>query len=145
MSTHVLYLNSVLSARTKVAKTAASAASLATGPAIDPNQRMEDFTIAKEAQMKKRGAEIITVDAYQDSPDQQQQQQGAAATAAAADDGDDDGMYTPKVATWGIFPRPKNISKAYGGGRNIRPGQALETDDQKKKREVGGWVGGWSE
>jgi hypothetical protein len=44
--------------------------------------------------------------------------------------------YKPKVTTWGVFPRPQNISQAYGGGRNIRPGQALETPEQKLQREV---------
>jgi hypothetical protein len=110
---------------------------LLSGPGINPNLRPEEFTALKEAQMKKRGAEIITVDAYQEGDEQQQQQQQQPSAAAAAATDDDDGMYTPKVATWGIFPRPKNISKAYGGGRNIRPGQALETDEQKKAREVG--------
>ena len=28
-----------------------------------------------------------------------------------------DDLYTPKVATWGLFSRPKDISKAYGGER----------------------------
>lgn len=31
-----------------------------------------------------------------------------------------------QVSTWGMFPRPENISTAFGGGRNIRPGQELE-------------------
>ena len=44
--------------------------------------------------------------------------------------------YKPKVTTWGVFPRPNNISQAYGGGRNIRPGQELETPEQKAAREV---------
>jgi hypothetical protein len=44
--------------------------------------------------------------------------------------------YKPKVTTWGVFPRPQNISQAYGGGRNIRPGQELETPEQKAQREV---------
>ena len=34
-----------------------------------------------------------------------------------------DATYKPKVATWGVFPRPENISKAFGGGRTIRPGE----------------------
>ncbi len=45
--------------------------------------------------------------------------------------------YKPKVSTWGMFPRPNNISEAYGGGRTIRPGQELESAEQKAKREVG--------
>lgn len=54
--------------------------------------------------------------------------------------------YKPRVTTWGVFPRPSNISQAYGGGRNIRPGQALETAEQRAKREVrlrmhGRWLG----
>lgn len=46
-------------------------------------------------------------------------------------------QHPKQVTTWGVFPRPQNISQAYGGGRNIRPGQELETAEQKAKREVG--------
>lgn len=28
-----------------------------------------------------------------------------------------------QVSTWGMFPRPRDISEAYGGGRNLKPGQ----------------------
>jgi hypothetical protein len=31
-----------------------------------------------------------------------------------------------QVATWGVFPRPENISKTYGGGRTIKPGEVTE-------------------
>lgn len=65
---------------------------------------MEQFTLKKEAEMKARGAEIITID-------------GRASASST------DAEYRPKVATWGVFPRPQNISEAFGGGRNIRPGQ----------------------
>ena len=37
-----------------------------------------------------------------------------------------DPNYSPKVATWGVFERPANISEAYGGGRTIRAGTPLE-------------------
>ena len=43
--------------------------------------------------------------------------------------------HRPAVATWGVFPRPQNISKTYGGGRNIRPGQALESEEEKEARK----------
>lgn len=57
--------------------------------------------------------------------------------AAAGADGDGDEVrYRPKVSTWGMFERPANISEAYGGGRNIRPGQELETPEQKAAREA---------
>lgn len=52
-------------------------------------------------------------------------------------DVEDDGtyLYKPTVTTWGVFPRPINISKTYGGGRNIKPGDVLETEEQKAARE----------
>lgn len=46
------------------------------------------------------------------------------------------GLYKPKVATWGIFPRPENISKTYGGGKVIRPGDVVETKEEKEMREA---------
>jgi hypothetical protein len=71
---------------------------------MEEGMSMEQFTLKKEAEMKARGAEIITRDGQ--------------ASAADGSSG-----YRPKVATWGVFPRPQNISEAFGGGRNIRPGQ----------------------
>lgn len=44
--------------------------------------------------------------------------------------------YKPKVATWGVFERPRDISRTYGGGRNIQPGQPLETEEEKKAKEA---------
>ncbi|XP_002973676.2 uncharacterized protein LOC9642587 [Selaginella moellendorffii] len=52
----------------------------------------------------------------------------------ASKSGDD--LYKPKVSTWGVFPRPPNISKTFGGGRTIKPGEELETDEEKKAREA---------
>lgn len=37
-----------------------------------------------------------------------------------------DPSYSPKVATWGVFERPANISETYGGGRTIKAGTPLE-------------------
>ncbi|VFQ84225.1 unnamed protein product [Cuscuta campestris] len=50
----------------------------------------------------------------------------------------DDGMdvYKPKVSTWGVFPRPNNISKSFGGGRIIKPGEALETAEEKAAKDA---------
>ncbi|XP_077218430.1 cytochrome C oxidase subunit isoform X3 [Tasmannia lanceolata] len=49
---------------------------------------------------------------------------------------DGSGLYKPKVSTWGVFPRPSNISEAFGGGRTISPGEVLETAEDKAAREA---------
>ncbi|KAL0425687.1 UNVERIFIED_CONTAM: hypothetical protein Sradi_1103500 [Sesamum radiatum] len=49
---------------------------------------------------------------------------------------DDAELYKPKVSTWGVFPRPSDISQTYGGGRTIRPGEVLETADERAAKEA---------
>ncbi|OMO61336.1 hypothetical protein COLO4_33459 [Corchorus olitorius] len=44
-------------------------------------------------------------------------------------------FYSPKVSTWGVFPRPGNISKTFGGGRTIRPGEVLETEQERAAKD----------
>ena len=43
--------------------------------------------------------------------------------------------YRPKVSTWGVFERPDNISKEFGGGRKISLGGEEETEEQKEETE----------
>eukprot|EP00899_Mesostigma_viride_P018861 jgi/Mesvir1/26977/Mv20690-RA.1 len=43
--------------------------------------------------------------------------------------------YKPLVSTWGLFERPSDISKSYGGGRNIEPGQPLESEEATAARQ----------
>ncbi|XP_020525969.1 uncharacterized protein LOC18439180 isoform X4 [Amborella trichopoda] len=45
-------------------------------------------------------------------------------------------LYKPKVSTWGVFPRPSDISKTFGGGRVIRPGEVLETKEDKAEKQA---------
>lgn len=59
---------------------------------------------------------------------------GAAASQPIQEE--DLGVYKPNVSTWGVFPRPSNISKTYGGGRNIRPGEVLETAADRATKEA---------
>ncbi len=42
--------------------------------------------------------------------------------------------YQPKVGTWGAFPRPRNISVAYGGGKRV--GAGVQTDEMKKQQSI---------
>ena len=39
--------------------------------------------------------------------------------------------YKPKVSTWGVFPRPENISRTYGGGRAIPIGGKVTTAESR--------------
>ncbi|EOA27148.1 hypothetical protein CARUB_v10023248mg [Capsella rubella] len=45
-------------------------------------------------------------------------------------------VYKPKVSTWGVFPRPSNISKTFGGGRTLQPGDSVETAEERIAREA---------
>jgi hypothetical protein len=42
--------------------------------------------------------------------------------------------YQPKVGTWGAFPRPKNISVAYGGGKRV--GAGIKTDENLRQQSI---------
>lgn len=84
---------------------------------LDTKMRMEEFTLAREERLKQLGAKIITADpTYQPS--------------------DSGTKYQPKVSTWGVYPRPNNISETYGGGRVIKPGQLLEPEEVTKARNA---------
>ncbi|XP_071725087.1 uncharacterized protein [Rutidosis leptorrhynchoides] len=48
---------------------------------------------------------------------------------------DNSDLYKPKVSTWGVFPRPGNISKTFGGGKVIRPGDVLETEEDRAAKD----------
>lgn len=46
------------------------------------------------------------------------------------------GEHKPKVATWGVFERPADISKAYGGGRKIGVDGYTPPEDEVKAKEA---------
>ncbi len=94
---------------------------LAGGATADAALSPEQFTLKREAELRSRGAELITVDAPPE---------GAVAGSGA------DAAYRPKVATWGGFPRPANISREFGGGRTLRPGEALEPEEVREARRA---------
>ncbi|CAN6347051.1 unnamed protein product [Urochloa humidicola] len=48
---------------------------------------------------------------------------------------EDEDVYRPAVRSWGMFPRPQNISKAYGGGRNIKLGGEIQSAEEKAAKD----------
>jgi tetratricopeptide (TPR) repeat protein len=120
------------------------------GNRVDPNLNAEQFTLEKERLIRSQKVTIerakgnvagtnrtmTTIDDYGIAQqfDEAEQAMAAEREAARQKEEGDDALHKPKVATWGVFPRPQNISEAYGGGRNIRPGQELESKEEAKKR-----------
>lgn len=51
-------------------------------------------------------------------------------------EGDEKNTYKPRVSTWGVFPRPDNISRTFGGGRRIEPGGADFESKEWKERDM---------
>ena len=47
----------------------------------------------------------------------------------------DEAVYKPSVSTWGVFERPPDISKAYGGGRTIKKDE-LEDEEAIAARKA---------
>jgi len=47
----------------------------------------------------------------------------------------EDAVYKPKVSTWGVFERPPDISKTYGGGRTIKK-EELEDEEAIAARKA---------
>ena len=43
-------------------------------------------------------------------------------------------MYTPTSSSWGVFERPRDISKAYGGGRAITKAEMDKLDEELENR-----------
>lgn len=56
--------------------------------------------------------------------------------AVAPPQEDNSDLYKPKVSSWGVFPRPNNISETFGGGRTIRPGDMLETAEDRAAKDA---------
>ena len=56
------------------------------------------------------------------------------------DDIDTGVNYKPKVSTWGVFPRPKDISKEYGGGRTLKKDEKgrniIESKEETEARKI---------
>ena len=44
--------------------------------------------------------------------------------------------YQPKVTTWGVFERPADISKAYGGGRDLKPSDSVMTAEERTAYDI---------
>ena len=73
----------------------------------DADLRPEQFTLKRDEEIRAQGVDFISSDkGYNPLLDQ-----------ASSD------SYKPRSTSWGMYPRPADISKAYGGGRTYKPGE----------------------
>lgn len=72
----------------------------------DANLRPEQFTLKRDEEMKQKGVEFIS------------NEKGYNPLLEKQSD-----SYKPRSTSWGMYPRPADISKAYGGGRTYKPGE----------------------
>lgn len=102
------------------------------------NENPEDNTLfgqlpdwKKEEMLQKQ---MIEAEQFFNSSSNSSTTTNSKKTEAGKEDASD--PYKPKVSTWGLFPRPDNISRAYGGGRRIaRGGEAVDTEKRRERDE----------
>jgi len=93
-----------------------------------------EMSIAADKQAEEKlMAEIAEMAALEEVQRKKDERNAEGGSGSA--EGKGGNTHKPAVATWGVFPRPSNISKTYGGGRNIRPGQELETEEEADARQ----------
>ena len=98
---------------------------MAKGKRDDADLRPEQFTLRREEELKAKGVDFISSDkAYNPILDQARGvNQEALSEVGEEISGQDTESYQPKSRSWGMYPRPADISKAYGGGRTFKPGE----------------------
>eukprot|EP01035_Chromulina_nebulosa_P017194 gene17194-22714_t len=48
---------------------------------------------------------------------------------------DEEDLYTPARSSWGVFQRPRDISKSYGGGRVISREEMMKIDEEYERKQ----------
>jgi len=75
---------------------------------------------------QKKGAQASLEEKKQQLKEVKQETTGVGGSFAGQNRTAMDDTYQPKSGSWGAFPRPRDISKAYGGGRRVGPGYSNE-------------------
>lgn len=99
----------------------------------EKEQRLRDEARAKLEQLEKERMEAAEAAASQFP---KQTTSGVGGSWSKNQTAVQEDMYKPKSGSWGAFPRPKDISKAYGGGRRIGPGFSDEAARAKSTEET---------
>jgi hypothetical protein len=94
-------------------------------------KRTSERKVLEEGLLEKNDAESSLWETKESRP------RDAPDAPDAPDDENESSAYKPKVSTWGVFPRPDNISKTYGGGKTIKAGDFVsETEEEIEARRA---------
>jgi len=96
-------------------------------------KRMQETNMAKEAELKEKEmeAQLQSKPAVDSSLEQiKKTTSGVGGAWKAPDEKSNVENYKPSRGSWGAFPRPKNISTAYGGGKRVGAGVMSEAEEQ---------------
>ena len=93
----------------------------------------KEETSSDERKQKTVNVQIISKDTSYNPFDEDE-------SIVGMDDIDTGVNYKPKVSTWGVFPRPKDISKEYGGGRTLKKDEdgrnIIESKEETEARKL---------
>jgi len=96
-------------------------------------EEAEEETSSDERKQKTVNVQIISKDTSYNPFDEDE-------SIVGMDDIDTGVNYKPKVSTWGVFPRPKDISKEYGGGRTLKKDEKgqniIESKEETEARKI---------
>ena len=96
-------------------------------------EEAEEETSSGERKQKTVNVQIISKDTSYNPFDEDE-------SIVGMDDIDTGVNYKPKVSTWGVFPRPKDISKEYGGGRTLKKDEKgqniIESKEETEARKI---------
>jgi hypothetical protein len=99
------------------------------GPELSEDELVA-LVAAKLAEKQTQGAKLMANPAKGDASQQRKSEKTTSGIGGTwqKDTGNSTDLYKPKSGSWGAFPRPKDISKAYGGGRRVGAGFSKEDD-----------------
>jgi hypothetical protein len=104
----------------------------------DRERRLKDKILREEARakMEELETERKVAESMSSTGSSEQLTSGVGGSWTKNETAVAEDVYKPKTGSWGAFPRPRDISKAYGGGRRIGPGFSDEQARLKSTEET---------
>jgi hypothetical protein len=93
------------------------------------SEKQQQVDASNAATSSAASASSSFTDTSSTEPNLKQATSGVGGTWTKDEKSNSTEYYKPKSGSWGAFPRPKDISKAYGGGRRVGAGYSKEDQE----------------